>query len=147
MSVEGFVIMPEHVHLLARGSGDGVRKFMQYSLAESSRGLQRILESKSRSESELESGYLEVIRSLANGRSSGKVWKGRFRAFPVDRERDLLVKLEYIHSNPVRRGLVEDARDWPWSSYPSYHGCEAIFPGDLALSCAGDAAGTRTVED
>ncbi|HOP81441.1 MAG TPA: hypothetical protein PLZ21_12825, partial [Armatimonadota bacterium] len=29
--IEGFVIMPEHVHLVLRGSGDNVRKFMQYS--------------------------------------------------------------------------------------------------------------------
>jgi putative transposase len=27
----------------------------------------------------------------------------------------LLTMIEYIHNNPVRRGLVSQATDWPWS--------------------------------
>ena len=30
--------------------------------------------------------------------------------------------VEYIHNNPVRRGLCETPRDWPWSSARDYHG-------------------------
>ena len=29
-------------------------------------------------------------------------------------------KLAYMHMNPVKRGLVEDPKDWPWSSYAFY---------------------------
>ena len=29
-------------------------------------------------------------------------------------------KVEYMHRNPVARGLVTDAGDWPWSSYRHY---------------------------
>jgi hypothetical protein len=29
-------------------------------------------------------------------------------------------KLMYMHSNPVKRGLVKDPKDWPWSSYSHY---------------------------
>ncbi len=129
--IEGFVIMPDHVHLLVRGSAEGVRKFMQYSLAETSRGIQAALESVARSGDALAGSHLRVFRSAANGPSLGKVWKERFRALPVDRECDLLVKLEYIHNNPVRRGLAEAPSDWPWSSYGAYHGSMSVLAVEL----------------
>jgi hypothetical protein len=37
--------------------------------------------------------------------------------------------IDYIHNNPVRRGLVSQATDWPWSSARFYAGAK-----DAALS-------------
>lgn len=34
--------------------------------------------------------------------------------------------IDYIHANPVRRGLVERAEDWEWSSAPSYAGIRPV---------------------
>ena len=48
--------------------------------------------------------------------SSGHVWQGRFRAFPIQEDDHLLTVLRYIARNPVRAGLTERAQDWPWSS-------------------------------
>jgi hypothetical protein len=31
-------------------------------------------------------------------------------------------KLNYMHANPVKRGLVDHPRDWPWSSWGFYFG-------------------------
>ena len=38
-------------------------------------------------------------------------------------------KLEYMHRNPVTRGLVEDPKDWPWSSWSFYAKDEAGLIG------------------
>jgi hypothetical protein len=48
--------------------------------------------------------------------SSGHVWQGRFRAFPIQEDDHLLTVLRYIERNPVRACLVERAQDWAWSS-------------------------------
>jgi putative transposase len=48
--------------------------------------------------------------------SSGHVWQGRFRAFPIQEDDHLLTVLRYIERNPVRAGLSARAEDWPWSS-------------------------------
>ena len=48
--------------------------------------------------------------------SSGHVWQGRFRAFPIQEDDHLLTVLRYIERNPVRAGLAPRAEDWPWSS-------------------------------
>ena len=48
--------------------------------------------------------------------SSGHVWQGRFRSFPIQEDGHLLTVHRYIERNPVRAGLVARAQDWPWSS-------------------------------
>jgi putative transposase len=49
-------------------------------------------------------------------RSSGHVWQGRFKAFPVQEDEHLLTVLGYFERNPLRAGLIERAEDRPWSS-------------------------------
>jgi putative transposase len=34
---------------------------------------------------------------------------------------DVHEKIDYTHNNPMRRGLVEHPRDWPWSSWAAWH--------------------------
>jgi len=34
--------------------------------------------------------------------------------------REFVVKLRYLHRNPVKRGLVSNLEDWKWSSYRHY---------------------------
>jgi len=48
--------------------------------------------------------------------SSGHVWQGRFKAFPIQQDEYLLTVLRYIERNPLRTGLVGRAEDWLWSS-------------------------------
>ncbi|MEE8453092.1 MAG: transposase [Thermoguttaceae bacterium] len=47
--------------------------------------------------------------------------------------------IEYIHNNPVRRGLVERAEDWPWSSACDWAGKEDIvLKVDRTAPCLGE---------
>jgi putative transposase len=48
--------------------------------------------------------------------SSGHVYQGRFRSFPVQEDDHLPTLLRYIERNPLRAGLVERAQEWRWSS-------------------------------
>jgi REP element-mobilizing transposase RayT len=49
-------------------------------------------------------------------------WQRRFHDFNVWSAKKKVEKLEYMHMNPVKRGLVQHPRDWPWSSYSFYSG-------------------------
>jgi putative transposase len=51
-----------------------------------------------------------------------RMWPGRFYDFNVWSHKKKREKLQYMHFNPVKRGLVGDPRDWPWSSYSFYSG-------------------------
>jgi putative transposase len=44
------------------------------------------------------------------------VWQARYYGFNLWSRQKLDEKLEYIHLNPVRAGLVEKAVEWKWSS-------------------------------
>ena len=57
-----------------------------------------------------------VRRTHRHYHSSGPVWQGRFKSFPIQRDEHLLVVLRYVLQNPVRAGLVKSAREWAWCS-------------------------------
>jgi putative transposase len=50
--------------------------------------------------------------------SSGHIWEGRFRAFPVQPDEHLLTLLRYVEQNPLRLKelKVRKPERWPWSS-------------------------------
>lgn len=88
-----YCLMPNHFHLVAWPEGDG----------DLGRSLHRLLTA-------------HVRRYHAHYHSSGHVWQGRFKAFPVQEDEHLLTVVRYVERNPLRAGLVGRAEDWPWSS-------------------------------
>jgi hypothetical protein len=48
--------------------------------------------------------------------SSGHVWQGRFKAFPIEQDEHFLTVVRYVERNPLRANLVPKAEDWRWSS-------------------------------
>ena len=55
-------------------------------------------------------------------RESGDLWQDRFFDHALRTVREYHGTVEYIHLNPVRRGLVTRATDWKWSSVHEYAG-------------------------
>lgn len=53
---------------------------------------------------------------------SGHLFQGRFKAVVIDADEYLQHLSRYIHLNPIRAGLVEHCKDYPWSSYPVFGG-------------------------
>jgi len=49
------------------------------------------------------------------------IWQVRYYDFNLWSERKLHEKLEYMHNNPVKAGLVNEVCDWPWSSARWWH--------------------------
>jgi len=48
---------------------------------------------------------------------TGSLFHKPFKRKRVDSERYFMTLVTYIHRNPQKHGLVNDFRDWPWSSY------------------------------
>lgn len=58
-------------------------------------------------------------------------WQTRFYDFNVYSAKKQREKLDYMRANPVKRGLVNHPRDWPWSSWAYYFGGEKpLLPMD-----------------
>ena len=101
--------MPEHVHLLIGESKRGNPSTVVHSLKlRVSKSMRRTRSSPSQ-------------RSFAfHGATVPRSWQPRFYDFNVWSAKKRREKLEYMHRNPVIRGLVKDPKDWVWSSYASY---------------------------
>ena len=114
----GYVVMPEHVHLLMSEPRQGTPSTMLQKLKlRVARKLRRRRRSANAAQLRLpfeETG--EPLRAL---------WQARFYDFNVYTKRKKAEKLNYMHANPVVRGLVEHPKDWRWSNWSFYHGGEA----------------------
>lgn len=93
--VRGYVVMPEHVHLLVS----------EPERTKLSTALQMLKQN--------------VARELRLPEGS-PFWEPRYYDFNVWSEAKRAEKLRYIHRNPVRRGLVKKPEDWKWSSFLHY---------------------------
>ena len=105
----GYCLMPNHFHLALWPQKDGeLSDYMGWLLT------------------------AHVRRYHQHYHSSGHVWQGRFRSFPIQEDDHLLTVLRYIERNPVRAGLVQRAENWLWSSAAALRGGEpTLDPGPV----------------
>lgn len=93
--VTGYVVMPEHVHLL---------------ISEPERGRLQVA--------------LQMLKQITARRighpARAQFWQARYYDFNLWSSGKRVEKLRYVHRNPVRRGLVTRPEDWPWSSFVHY---------------------------
>ena len=112
----GFVVMPEHVHLLmsepVRDNPSTVLKMLKQ------RTSRRLRAKRRRRVPETQGSFSFVPVDVV----SKQLWQRRFYDFNVWSQRKKVEKLHYMHMNPVKRGLVENPTDWPWSSCAFYQG-------------------------
>jgi REP-associated tyrosine transposase len=86
-------LMPNHVHLVIRPAADGdLARWMHWLLT------------------------THVQQHRVRHRTTGRIWQGRYKAFPIQTDRHLLTVLRYVERNPVRAALTSHAIEWKWSS-------------------------------
>jgi putative transposase len=107
--VLGYVIMPEHFHLLMSEPQLGDPSTAMQSVKQ--RFAQRVIPRRRRRN--------PAERSQPEPQPM-PVWQPRFYDLNVWTERKRIEKLRYMHRNPVKRGLVDEPGQWPWSSF-RYH--------------------------
>ena len=94
LKVHAYVLMPNHVHLLATpGAEDSIPRTLQ----------------------SLGRNYVQYFNESYG--HTGTLWEGRYRATIIDPSEYLLTCSRYIESNPVRAGLVKNPKDYAWSSF------------------------------
>ena len=119
----GYVLMPEHIHLAVWSEhSNDVQVFLRQFLRLSASQIASLAEAAAERGNALAAQWLQRFRDRARQQARVRVWKERGRAFPVTKADGLMQKLEYMHQNPVRRGLAERAEQWEFSSASWYAG-------------------------
>lgn len=116
----GLCLMPNHWHALVKEGPTPIGEILQPVL-----------------------GRFALVSNRRNGRN-GHLFHGRFKDVLIETTEGAKEVLRYIHKNPVRAKLVEDAADWPWSSHAEYAGIkpENTVSTDLLLSAFSDDPAT-----
>lgn len=86
-------LMPNHLHLVVRPrTNDDLPRWMHWLLT------------------------THAQRHRTRYATTGHIWQGRYKSFPIQTDAHLLRVLRYVERNPMRAGLVASSRDWRWSS-------------------------------
>jgi len=94
LQLYAYVLMPEHVHLL-------LNEPPQMPLAQFVKSLKQM-----------------TSRKLKNGLSA--FWQDRYYDRNIYDNHSASEVIDYIHFNPVKRGLILNPEDWQWSSFRHY---------------------------
>jgi putative transposase len=95
LRIAAYVVMPEHVHLLTNEPATG-------TLAT----------------------FIQILKQLTSRKLKSpeqkQIWQRRYYDFNVSSPEKLIEKRQYIHRNPVTRGLVTKPEDYRWTSFNHY---------------------------
>jgi len=96
LCIAAYVIMPEHIHLLTNEPATGtVASFLQI--------------------------FKQLTSRELKSASQKQFWQRRYYDFNIHSSSEKLTeKIQYIHRNPVTRGLVSKPEDYRWSSFTHY---------------------------
>jgi REP-associated tyrosine transposase len=100
VTIVGYCLMGNHLHLLVVAGPDGLSRFMQVLLGRFSRWANR-----------------------RHG-TEGHRFQGRFFTTPVTSDAQLWTTARYVDLNPVEAGFVDRPEQWHWSSYRAHVGLD-----------------------
>ena len=112
MRLLAYCLMPNHFHLVLQPYHDGdLSNYMAWLMT------------------------AHIRRYHQHYHSSGHLWQGRFRDFPIQEDEHLLTVLRYVERNPLRANLVERAEDWSsagpvWGGVPLLDSAPVRRPTD-----------------
>jgi REP-associated tyrosine transposase len=116
--VVGYVIMPEHIHLLISEPQVKTPSTVMQALK---LGFARRVIAEAERHRESSALTFRKTREVEHSPVRAQhVWQKRFYDFNVWTEHKRIEKLRYIHRNPVTRGLAPSPESWRWSSFRAY---------------------------
>jgi putative transposase len=125
INLYGYVIMPDHFHLII--SSENIPKVMRSIKSYTAKKILNKLKEKN---------LTTILKELKNlkpefkSQSEYQVWQEGFHPKMILGDKEYEQKMNYIHNNPVVRGLVESPGEWKYSSYNFFFGDSCILNMD-----------------
>jgi putative transposase len=120
VAIGSFVIMTNHVHVVWQSNpgtlSDLLRDFKSYCTKSFIEAIQKEPESR-------RDWLMHMFKYYARGSNQNKfykIWTNDNHPEEITSEKFLRTKLDYIHQNPVRAGIVKNAEDYIYSSASNY---------------------------
>lgn len=135
LNVYAYCLMSNHLHMIVNANEpfqleDIIRDFKKYTA-------KRILieiETGTESRKEWMLKYFKDEASKSKRYKNYKFWQTGNHAIELYNEKFTWDKINYIHQNPVKAGLVKNPEDWIYSSMSNYMDMESVIPEVVCLS-------------
>jgi len=108
-----YVLMPDHIHLIVNPKDGRIRELAGALKSLSARRIIGVSEGSS---------FLRDKPDVDG--SIHQVWQESFKALPLWSDWLIWQKINYIHNNPIKSGLVRSAAEYRWSSFRSFYSAE-----------------------
>jgi len=131
LEVYAYVIMSNHVHLIVRSDTENLSGTLGDLKKFTSKQIIKTIQEEPESRREW---LLFMFSRAANQHARNKefqVWTHENHAVLLYSEQFVSEKLDYIHNNPVRSGIVEHPEDYLYSSARNYAGLDAVLNIEL----------------
>ena len=133
LQIGGFVIMTNHVHVIWTAKqanlSDTIRDFKTFT----SKAITNTIENEPESRRDCLQYMFHFNANRSPAHDLFKVWTGNNHPEEIYGDKFLKTKLNYIHQNPVRAGLVREPSHYLYSSAANYEGKKGIMEIDFFL--------------
>ena len=136
-----FVLMPDHFHLILNPLDGDIRRSIGTLKSRSAKAVVRLCPPD----------------WFLLGDGTHQVWQDSFKALPLWSQWMIWQKINYIHSNPLKAGLVKSTADYQWSSFHDFYGSSAEpvlgvdsqwwWPGDVQKLAQAKSQWEKEIED
>lgn len=123
LNIFAFVIMSNHIHLLAQGQDNNLSNIIRDFKNFTSRKFLEVIYEGNESRSDWMKIVFEYHGKFEN-KQNNKIWTHENHAEQIYSQKLIEQKIDYIHTNPVRAGLVTKAEDYLYSSARNYAGLD-----------------------
>ena len=131
MQIHAYVIMTNHIHTIWTAKENNLSDVVRDFKTHTSKSLVKVINEipESRRDWLLYMFQFYARQTLAN--KQFKLWTNTNHPEEIFSQEFLDQKMNYIHENPVRAGIVNQAEDYLYSSAANYAGKKGVFEIDL----------------
>ena len=122
LTIFSYVILENYLHLVAKSDdiAKSMQKFKAYTAYE-------LLELLKRKNATILLKQFAFHKKAHKTKSTYQIWEEGFHPKLIQSEAMMFEKINYIHQNPVKRGYIEEAEYWRYSSAKDYKGIEGLL--------------------
>ncbi|MEA3315549.1 MAG: transposase [Campylobacterota bacterium] len=122
LQIYSYVILENHLHLVA--SSDDISYTMRRFKSFTAKNILKLLQ---------ERNITTILDQLAFYKKAHKktaqyqLWQEGYQPKLIKDDKMMIQKINYIHQNPVKRGFIDEARYWRYSSARDYEGIKGLI--------------------
>lgn len=131
LEIYGYVIMSNHIHLLLRSGKEELSKTIKEFKSYTAKQILNAIAQNGESRRDWMLSVFKQAAFMYKRNSVYQFWTHENHAEHIYSNKFIEQKLDYIHQNPVKAGIVLNEQDYVYSSATNYYGGEGLFDVDL----------------